>query len=167
MTPEQIELFVRESNHIEGIDRAPMAAEIEATRARQVYVPVAAILHHAGVQITLRKPKGAKGVNRTFWLSQNTIDAALIDPTALPSHQDFQSTGIVLGKVFIQTLSFNGKGRSGQFDSPTSMAAIHPFAGDALARPNHALDDFAADRISASFCQIPKHLIRRAWDVSI
>ena len=33
MTPEQIELFVRESNHIEGIDRAPMAAEIEATRA--------------------------------------------------------------------------------------------------------------------------------------
>ena len=48
MTPEQIELFVRESNHIEGIDRAPMAAEIEATRARQVYVPVAAILHHAG-----------------------------------------------------------------------------------------------------------------------
>jgi len=33
MTPEQIELFVRESNHIEGIDRAPTTTEIEAMRA--------------------------------------------------------------------------------------------------------------------------------------
>lgn len=55
-----------------AVDRAAVTIYPEAspaTRARQVYVPVAAILHHAGVQITLRKPKGAKGVNRTFWFT--------------------------------------------------------------------------------------------------
>ena len=39
-----------------------------ATRNRQVYTPVSAILRHAGVAIVIRRPKGAQGTPRTAWL---------------------------------------------------------------------------------------------------
>lgn len=39
-----------------------------ATRNRQVYTPVSAILKHAGVHRPLRRPKGAQGKVRTEWL---------------------------------------------------------------------------------------------------
>jgi len=39
-----------------------------ATRNRQVYTPMQAILRHAGVTIALRRPKGAQGRVRTDWL---------------------------------------------------------------------------------------------------
>lgn len=47
-----------------------------ATRNVCVYTPVSAILHHANVDIKLRRPKGAKGRVRTDYL--NPVDAAAI-----------------------------------------------------------------------------------------
>ena len=40
-----------------------------ATRNRQVYTPVSAILRHAGAGFTLRRPKGAQGKARTEWMT--------------------------------------------------------------------------------------------------
>ena len=39
-----------------------------ATRNRQVYTPISAILKHAGMRIELRRPKGAEGNKATAWL---------------------------------------------------------------------------------------------------
>ena len=39
-----------------------------ATRNRQVYTPVSAVLKHVGVEIKIRRPKGAQGGKRQFWL---------------------------------------------------------------------------------------------------
>jgi len=39
-----------------------------ATRNRQFYTPVAAVLHHAGISIDVNRPKGADGSKRTDWL---------------------------------------------------------------------------------------------------
>ncbi|MGA7788165.1 MAG: tyrosine-type recombinase/integrase [Xanthobacteraceae bacterium] len=39
-----------------------------ATRNTCVYTPISAILHHAGVKIAIRRPKGAKGRIVTDWL---------------------------------------------------------------------------------------------------
>lgn len=55
-----------------AIDRCALALHPRtspSTRNTCVYTPVSAILHHAGVQITLRRPKGAKGKPRTNWLT--------------------------------------------------------------------------------------------------
>lgn len=39
-----------------------------ATRNRQVYTPVSAVLKHAGVDWKLRRPKGWRGNKRTLWM---------------------------------------------------------------------------------------------------
>ena len=56
-----------------AIDRAaielfPLATP--GTRNACVYTPVSAILHHAGVDLNLRRPKGAKGKIVTDWIRQ-------------------------------------------------------------------------------------------------
>jgi integrase len=48
-----------------------------ATRNRQVYSPVSAILRHAGVVIVIRRPKGAQGTPRTAWLDQREAFALM------------------------------------------------------------------------------------------
>ncbi|UFS77175.1 site-specific integrase [Tardiphaga sp. 37S4] len=40
-----------------------------ATRNVAVYTPVSAILHHAGIEIVVQRPKGYKGNAKTLWLS--------------------------------------------------------------------------------------------------
>ncbi len=47
------------------------------TRNAQVYTPVSAILRHAGVDLKLKRPKGAKGRVVTGWLSQEDADAII------------------------------------------------------------------------------------------
>ena len=42
--------------------------QTSATRNRQVYTPVSAILKHAGVEFKLRRPKGSRGRIVTRWL---------------------------------------------------------------------------------------------------
>jgi integrase len=54
-----------------AIDQASLAIYPNgspATRNRQVYTPMSAILRGAGVTITLKRPKGAGGVRRTAYL---------------------------------------------------------------------------------------------------
>jgi integrase len=55
----------------QAIDAAALALYPDAspaTRNRQVYTPVQAVLKHAGVRLELRRPKGALGEARTDWL---------------------------------------------------------------------------------------------------
>lgn len=48
-----------------------------ATRNRQVYSPVSAILKHAGINTQIKRPAGAQGTQRTFWLSVGQAFALL------------------------------------------------------------------------------------------
>jgi integrase len=48
-----------------------------ATRNRQVYSPVSAILKAAGVPDGLKRPKGARGARRLFWLTPEQASALL------------------------------------------------------------------------------------------
>jgi integrase len=48
-----------------------------ATRNRQVYTPVSAILRHASVAIVIRRPRGAQGTPRTAWLDQSQAFALM------------------------------------------------------------------------------------------
>ncbi|MDR3420128.1 MAG: tyrosine-type recombinase/integrase [Xanthobacteraceae bacterium] len=55
-----------------AVDEAAIALKpnvTAGTRNAYVYTPVSAILHHAGVAIALRRPKGAKGRVLTDWLT--------------------------------------------------------------------------------------------------
>ena len=72
--PALIRLFggmpLREINQ-EAIDRAASAicpSAVPGSRNAAVYTPIAAILHHAGVDIKVKRPKGAKGRVVTDWL---------------------------------------------------------------------------------------------------
>jgi integrase len=74
------------------------------TRNACVYTPLSAILHHAGVEIKLRRPKGAKGRVVTDWLSPD--DAALIVGEAESFNAEFALllrfllyTGVRLGEA--------------------------------------------------------------------
>lgn len=48
-----------------------------ATRNRQVYSPISAILRHVGIRLELRRPKGAEGETRTEWLNQEQAARAI------------------------------------------------------------------------------------------
>lgn len=48
-----------------------------ATLNRQVFTPVAAVLRAGGAVLTLRRPKGARGQARTFWLREDKLFALL------------------------------------------------------------------------------------------
>lgn len=52
-------------------------AESAATRNRQVYTPVSAILKHAGREKALKRPKGWRGEKRTHWLKPPQAFAVL------------------------------------------------------------------------------------------
>lgn len=54
-----------------------------ATRNRQVYSPMSAILKHAGVEKTLRRPKGWRSQPRPHWLRQEQAFALLASATAV------------------------------------------------------------------------------------
>jgi integrase len=63
-----------------AIDRAAIALypnASPATRNRQVYTPVSAILRHASISIVIRRPKGAQGTARTAWLEPPAAFALL------------------------------------------------------------------------------------------
>lgn len=48
-----------------------------ATRNRQVYSPVSAVLKHAGIEKQIKRPKGWRGTRRLFWLRQDDLFAVL------------------------------------------------------------------------------------------
>jgi integrase len=64
-----------------AIDTAAVALHPNAgnaTRNAGVYTPISAILHHAGVEIKLRRPKGAKGRIVTDWLRPEDANAIIV-----------------------------------------------------------------------------------------
>jgi integrase len=74
------------------------------TRNASVYTPVSAILHHAGIDLKLRRPKGAQGRVVTDWLRQE--DAAGIIQAADGFNAEFGLllrfllfTGLRIGEV--------------------------------------------------------------------
>lgn len=54
-----------------------------ATRNRQVYCPVSAVLQHAGIKTGLKRPKGGQGKARTTWLREEQAFALLASAGAL------------------------------------------------------------------------------------
>jgi integrase len=48
-----------------------------ATRNRQVYTPIIAVLRHAGVHLMLHRPKGAQGQSRTDWITPDQARSLL------------------------------------------------------------------------------------------
>src|SRR5262249_1372983 len=50
-------------------------ARSAATRNRSVYTPVSAVLHHAGISLNLRRPKGSAGNKQTAWLWPEQAEA--------------------------------------------------------------------------------------------
>lgn len=63
-----------------AIDKAALAlypTATAATRNRQVYSPISAVLHHMNIQIELRRPKGANGARRLFWLTPEQAAAII------------------------------------------------------------------------------------------
>jgi len=75
-----------------------------ASRNAGVYTPISAILHHAGVDIKLRRPKGAKGRVVTDWLRPEDADVIVsaadqIDPEFGTLLRALLFTGLRLGEV--------------------------------------------------------------------
>lgn len=55
-----------------------------ATRNRQVYTPVSAVLVHAGVMLRIVRPKGAQGKRRLAWLTPEEATRLIASATAVP-----------------------------------------------------------------------------------
>jgi integrase len=74
-----------------------------ATRNRQVYTPVSAVLRHAGVHIVLKRPKGAQGAARTDFLWPDQANAVFAAATDDPEWRAFLTllcyTGLRLGEA--------------------------------------------------------------------
>jgi hypothetical protein len=97
-----------------AIDAAAVALHPNVTPASRncyVYTPVSAILHHAGVDITVRRPHGAKGKVRTDWL--NPADANAIISAAETLDIEFAElllfllyTGCRLGEALALTWEY-------------------------------------------------------------
>lgn len=65
-----------------AIDEAAVALypkDTPGTRNRQVYTPMSAILRHAGIELNIRRPKGAQGVARNVWLRQEPLEAVFAE----------------------------------------------------------------------------------------
>lgn len=74
------------------------------TRNAAVYTPVSAILHHAGVDLKLRRPKGAKGRVVTDWLRPEDADAIITAADQIDTEfgtllRSLLFTGLRLGEV--------------------------------------------------------------------
>lgn len=64
----------------DAVDNAAIAIlphTTPATRNRKVYTPVSAVLHHKGIKIVLRRPKGAKGRQVTDFLTHADATAII------------------------------------------------------------------------------------------
>ena len=90
-----------------AIDEAAVALHPNAgnaTRNAGVYTPVSAILHHAGVEIKLKRPKGAKGRIVSDWLRAEDADAVIVAADKVSSEfgillRALLYTGLRLGEV--------------------------------------------------------------------
>jgi integrase len=65
-----------------------------ATRNRQVYTPISAIMRHAGIRLDLRRPKGAGGGKQTAWLWPEQAEAIFEEAEKL--NPEFRALLVVL-----------------------------------------------------------------------
>lgn len=90
-----------------AIDGAAIALHPNAgngTRNAAVYTPVSAILRHAGVEIKLKRPKGAKGRIVTDWLRHEDANAIIVAADIVDAEfgtllRALLYTGLRLGEV--------------------------------------------------------------------
>ncbi len=162
-----------------------------ATRARQVYAPISAILRHAGLALDIRRPKGAAGTRRTRWLSADEFErvalaAKAIDPELAVMMVVMVYTGMRLGEALalrcadidlergeaILHRTKNGDPRLVHLP-PRLVAALanHPRALDRGGRlfrftRNGALNDMARKAYVAAGVDpgdAPFHVLRHTW----
>jgi integrase len=94
-----------------AIDAAAVALHPNAgnaTRNAAVYTPVSAILHHAGVDLKLRRPKGAKGRIVNDWLRPDDANAIIVAGDQISAEfgtllRALLYTGLRLGEVLAWT----------------------------------------------------------------
>jgi integrase len=67
---------------------------LPATRNRQVYSPVSAILKHNGFHTPIKRPAGSQGTQRTFWLNEAQAFALLREAKKL--HARFGALSVFL-----------------------------------------------------------------------
>ncbi len=124
---------------IEEIDQAAISLNpnvTPATRNRKVYSPVSAILHHAGRDIKLRRPKGAKGRIISDYLTHPDAEAIILAARAIDAEL----------ALLLSFLLFTG----------TRL-------GEALALQWHDVElDHASARVRASKNGLPRELYLRA-----
>jgi integrase len=65
-----------------------------ATRNRQVYTPISAIMRHAGIRLDLRRPKGGGGSKQTAWLWPEQAEAIFEEAEKL--NPEFRALLVVL-----------------------------------------------------------------------
>lgn len=90
-----------------AIDEAAVALHPNAgpgTRNAAVYTPVSAILHHAGVDLRMKRPKGAKGRIVNDWLRSEDADAIIVAADQVDAEfgtllRSLLYTGLRLGEV--------------------------------------------------------------------
>jgi integrase len=75
-----------------------------ATRNAAVYTPVSAILHHAGLDLKLRRPKGAKGRLVTDWLRPEDANSIIAEADRINAEfgtllRALLYTGLRIGEV--------------------------------------------------------------------
>jgi integrase len=94
-----------------AIDKAAVALHPNATPATRntcVYTKVAAILHHAGIEINVKRPKGAKGRTVTDYLTPDDAFAIIaaaeqVDPELVLLLKFLLYTGVRLGEALALT----------------------------------------------------------------
>lgn len=85
-----------------------------ATRNRQVYTPASAILRHAGVQLSLRRPKGSAGSQRTLWMQPEQAERLLAAAKAMD---------LEFG-IFLATLLYTGARLSDVINLPCERVML-------------------------------------------
>jgi len=90
-----------------AIDAAAVALHPNAgpgTRNAAVYTPISAILHHAGVDLKMKRPKGAKGRIVTDWLRSEDANSIIVAADQIGAEfgtllRALLYTGLRLGEV--------------------------------------------------------------------
>lgn len=137
----------------EAIDAAAVALYPDAsaaTRNRQVYTPISAILKHAKIKFEVKRPKGAQGKIKTEWIWEDDADrlfdeAERIDPELRTLIVTLTYTGLRLSECFrlkvddvrlAENFAFVGKTKN---DNPRSVYLPPALVDELRAHPRGML----------------------------
>lgn len=163
-----------------------------ATRNRQVYTPICAVLRHNGVTLNLKRPKGAQGRRREAWLMPDEFErvaaaAADIDSQLAAMMILACYTGLRLGEILglrwadldleertaVVRKTKNGDPRVAYLPRRATavLGALRPAAMPGSARVfrftrNQHLNDLAHrayELAEVSCADAPFHILRHSW----